>query len=69
MCTEDKRFVLRLPAELHGELVEIAEADSRSLHNLIILILKREVARSQRVLGGEMPQNGQRRVGALAPVE
>ena len=49
MGSEEKRFVLRLPGELHADLVEMAEADSRSLHNLITLLLRREATRWKRM--------------------
>jgi len=58
MGSEEKRFVLRLSEELHGDLVEMAEADSRSLHNLITLVLRREVARWKRTKADGESQDG-----------
>jgi len=41
MAETEKRLLLRLPAELHQELTDEAEADLRSL-NAEILVLLRE---------------------------
>ncbi len=35
------RFVLRLPPELHEELKQWAEREDRSLHSLLIHVLRR----------------------------
>jgi len=40
---EEKRLTLRLPAELHRRLVEIAKREERSLNNLIVRLLRRAV--------------------------
>ena len=45
MADLEKRFSLRIPEDLHVDLVEMAGAQSRSLHNLIIVILREAVAR------------------------
>jgi predicted HicB family RNase H-like nuclease len=37
------RFLLRLPEDLHAALKAQADADHRSLHNLIIHLLRRAV--------------------------
>jgi hypothetical protein len=36
-----KRFVLRIPDDIHVQLTEWARADDRSLHGLIMWIIKR----------------------------
>lgn len=38
------RFLLRLDEDLHAKLKALAESDNRSLHNLIITLLRRAVA-------------------------
>jgi len=40
---EEKRLTLRLPAELHRRLVEIAKCEERSLNNLIVRLLRRAI--------------------------
>lgn len=36
-----KRFVIRLPEDVHKQLVEWSEAEGRSLHNLLMWIIRR----------------------------
>jgi hypothetical protein len=38
--TEEKKFLLRLPAELHQELLRAAEEDMRSLNAEIVILLR-----------------------------
>jgi predicted HicB family RNase H-like nuclease len=45
MAEIEKRFSLRLPEDLHADLNQMAEEQSRSLHNLIIVVLRDAVAR------------------------
>ena len=35
-----KRFALRLPDDLHKRLVKVAEAERRSLHSQILVLLE-----------------------------
>jgi predicted HicB family RNase H-like nuclease len=37
------RFTLRLPDDLHQELVDWAEREERSLHNLILWLLRQSI--------------------------
>ncbi len=48
MPDTDKRFSLRLPEELHAQLVELAEEDMRSIHAEIIMLLKEAIAARQK---------------------
>lgn len=41
---EEKRITLRLPAELHAEIEELAKSDLRSLNAEIIILLREAVA-------------------------
>ncbi len=45
MAEIEKRFSLRIPEDLHADLAKMADDQSRSLHNLIIVILREAVAR------------------------
>jgi predicted HicB family RNase H-like nuclease len=45
MAEIEKRFSLRLPEDLHADLNQMAEEQSRSLHNLIVVVLRDAVAR------------------------
>jgi predicted HicB family RNase H-like nuclease len=45
MAENEKRFSLRIPEDLHADLSTMAKEQSRSLHNLIIVILREAVAR------------------------
>jgi hypothetical protein len=38
------RFLLRLPAELHAEMKDMADQDRRSLHAEILVLLEEAVA-------------------------
>jgi len=38
---------LRLPADLHQQLAELAKQEQRSIHNLMLLLLRRGVADMQ----------------------
>jgi hypothetical protein len=39
-----KQLTLRLPDDLHAELVEWAKREERSMHSLILYLLRRDVA-------------------------
>jgi len=39
------RFLLRLPAEIHVELKDLAEGDRRSVHAEILVLLEEAIAR------------------------
>ncbi len=45
MAETEKRFSLRIPEDLHADLSKMADEESRSLHNLIIVTLREAVAR------------------------
>jgi predicted transcriptional regulator len=38
------KFTLRLPDDLYDDLKELAEKETRSLHNMVIYILKTYIA-------------------------
>jgi hypothetical protein len=38
------KFTLRLPDDLYNDLKELAEKETRSLHNMVIYILKTYIA-------------------------
>ena len=48
MAESEKRFSLRIPEDLHEDLTKMADEESRSLHNLIIVTLRAAVARWKR---------------------
>lgn len=48
MADEIKKLVLRLPAELHAELVKLADEDMRSLNAEIIVILREAIEARRR---------------------
>jgi len=43
-----KRFVVRIPNELHRDLVEWARDEGRSLHAHILVVLKQALANHRR---------------------
>ncbi len=45
MAETEKRFSLRIPEDLHADLSKMADEESRSLHNLIIVTLREAAAR------------------------
>jgi hypothetical protein len=42
-----KQQTLRLPDDLHAELAEWAKREERSMHSLILYLLRRDVAAEQ----------------------
>jgi hypothetical protein len=56
---EVKRFILRLPPDLHQQLKALADADLRSLHAEILVLLKEAVTTR-----GEEDQNPKNLAGA-----
>lgn len=40
MAEAEKKFTLRLPAELHTQLSRMAEEDDRSLHSMVVRLLR-----------------------------
>ena len=52
MAEAEKKFTLRLPEDLHAALVRMAEADDRSLHSMVVRILREAAERSQGETGG-----------------
>ncbi len=40
MADTDKKFTLRLPEDLHAALSQMAEEDARSLHSMVVVILR-----------------------------
>lgn len=45
MPDDEKKFTLRLPEDLHAALSQMAEEDDRSLHGMVIKILREAVTR------------------------
>ncbi len=56
MTDNEKKFTLRLPEELHAELVRMATADERSLHSMVVKILREAVAQHPKELDGPWAQ-------------
>lgn len=46
---EEKRITLRLPAELHADIEELAQEDLRSLNAEIVVLLREAVAARKQV--------------------
>lgn len=44
MADLDKKFTLRLPEDLHTALSEMAKEDDRSLHGMVVKLLRQAVA-------------------------
>ncbi len=45
MADTEKKFTLRLPEDLHAALSQMAEEDQRSLHGMVVVILRDAVKR------------------------
>jgi hypothetical protein len=63
-----KRFSLRLPADLHQSLTELAQAEHRSLHSQILIMLEdclgsHQLRVSEMLPGGPAPQASTEVVG------
>jgi hypothetical protein len=60
MADSEKKFTLRLPEDLHAALSEMAEDDARSLHSMVLVILRDAVNRR--------PKDERRPLVAASPV-
>jgi hypothetical protein len=40
MAEGEKKFTLRLPEDMHAALSQMAEEDSRSLHSMVVVLLR-----------------------------
>ncbi len=47
MADAEKKFTLRLPEDLHAVLSRMAEEDDRSLHSMVVRILREAAERWQ----------------------
>lgn len=43
MADTEKKFTLRLPEDMHAALNQMADEQDRSLHNMIIVILREAI--------------------------
>ncbi len=43
MADAEKKFTLRLPEDMHAALSKMAEEDMRSLHGMVIVILREAI--------------------------
>ncbi len=43
MADGEKKFTLRLPEDMHAALVQMADEDMRSLHSMVIVILREAI--------------------------
>ncbi len=48
MPDAEKKFTLRLPEEMHTALSQMADEDMRSLHGMVIVILREAIERRQK---------------------
>ena len=48
MVESEKKFTLRLPAKLHAQLSRMAQEDDRSLHSMVVRILREAVEASEK---------------------
>ncbi len=52
MAEAEKKFTLRLPEDLHAALSRMAAEDDRSLHSMVVRILREAAERRQEETGG-----------------
>lgn len=43
MAETEKKFTLRLPEDMHAALSKMADEDMRSLHSMVIFILRQAI--------------------------
>jgi hypothetical protein len=47
MADTEKKFTLRLPEDMHAAISKMAEEDLRSLHSMVIVILRQAIEARQ----------------------
>lgn len=48
MAETEKKFTLRLPEDMHASVSQMAEEDDRSLHSMVLRILREAIEQWQK---------------------